>query len=40
VILVNKWDLVEKETMSTRDYEEKIREELMPFDVPILLFLQ
>jgi GTP-binding protein len=30
-----------KETMSTRDYEEKIREELMPFtDVPILLFLQ
>mgnify|MGYP000087157209 CR=1 FL=1 len=37
VILVNKWDLVEKETMSTRDYEEKIREELMPFtDVPIL----
>jgi GTP-binding protein len=25
VILVNKWDLVEKETMSTRDYEEKTR---------------
>ena len=37
VILVNKWDLVEKDTMSTRDYEEKIRRELMPFvDVPIL----
>ena len=37
VILVNKWDLVEKETMSTRDYEAKIREELQPFtDVPIL----
>jgi GTP-binding protein len=37
VILVNKWDLVEKETMTTRDYEEKIRKELMPFtDVPIL----
>ena len=37
VILVNKWDLVEKETMSTRDYEVKIREELKPFtDVPIL----
>ena len=37
VILVNKWDLVEKDTMSTRDYEEKIREELKPFtDVPIL----
>jgi GTP-binding protein len=25
VILVNKWDLVEKETMSTRDYEERIK---------------
>jgi GTP-binding protein len=37
VILVNKWDLVEKETMTTRDYERKIREELQPFtDVPIL----
>ncbi|WP_330444377.1 ribosome biogenesis GTPase Der [Flavobacterium sp. C4GT6] len=37
VILVNKWDLIEKDTMSTRDYEKKIREELQPFnDVPIL----
>ncbi|HBK83284.1 MAG TPA: ribosome biogenesis GTPase Der [Flavobacterium sp.] len=37
VILVNKWDLVEKDTMSARDYERKIREELQPFtDVPIL----
>jgi GTP-binding protein len=37
VILVNKWDLVEKDTMSTRDYEAKIRKELEPFtDVPIL----
>jgi GTPase len=37
VILVNKWDLVEKDTMTTRDYEVKIREELQPFtDVPIL----
>ncbi|MEC4005910.1 ribosome biogenesis GTPase Der [Flavobacterium sp. SUN052] len=37
VILVNKWDLVEKDTMSTRDYENKIREQLMPFvDVPII----
>jgi len=37
VILVNKWDLVEKDTMSTRDYELKIRQELQPFtDVPIL----
>jgi GTPase len=37
IILVNKWDLIEKDTMSTRDYENKIREELQPFtDVPIL----
>lgn len=37
VILVNKWDLVEKDTMSTRDYEAKIRKELEPFtDVPII----
>lgn len=37
VILVNKWDLIEKDTMSTRDYEAKIREELKPFtDVPII----
>ena len=37
VILVNKWDLIEKDTMSTRDYEKKIREELQPFnDVPVL----
>ena len=37
VILVNKWDLVEKDTMSTKDYEVKIREQLEPFtDVPIL----
>lgn len=37
VILVNKWDLVEKDNYSTKEYEAKIREELMPFtDVPIL----
>ncbi|HSD14899.1 MAG TPA: ribosome biogenesis GTPase Der, partial [Flavobacterium sp.] len=37
VILVNKWDLVEKDTMSARDYEARIRKELEPFtDVPIL----
>src|SRR5690554_769521 len=37
VILVNKWDLVEKDTMSTKQYEEKIRKEIEPFtDVPIL----
>ena len=37
VILVNKWDLVEKETNTMRDYEAQIREEIAPFtDVPIL----
>ncbi|UUV21915.1 ribosome biogenesis GTPase Der [Paenimyroides aestuarii] len=37
VILVNKWDLVEKDTMTSFDYEKKIREEIAPFtDVPIL----
>lgn len=37
IILVNKWDLVEKDTMTARDYERKIREEIAPFtDVPIL----
>lgn len=37
VILVNKWDLVEKETNTVRDFEKKIREAMEPFvDVPIL----
>ncbi|NKI31765.1 ribosome biogenesis GTPase Der [Croceivirga thetidis] len=37
VILVNKWDLVEKETNSVRDYTKKIKEACEPFvDVPII----
>lgn len=37
VILVNKWDLVEKDTMTTKMYEAKIREQIAPFtDVPII----
>ena len=37
VILVNKWDLVEKDQKSTKEYEEIIRERIAPFkDVPIL----
>lgn len=37
VILVNKWDLVEKDHTSTIEYEKKIREAIKPFDdVPIL----
>ncbi|CAM1342535.1 GTP-binding protein [Tenacibaculum lutimaris] len=37
VILVNKWDLVEKETNTMRDFEAKIRQTIAPFtDVPII----
>jgi GTP-binding protein len=37
VILVNKWDLVEKDTHSAKKMEEAIKEKLAPFkDVPIL----
>lgn len=37
VILVNKWDLVEKETKTAREFEMAIRERLEPFsDVPIV----
>ena len=37
VVLVNKWDLVEKNTHSTKKMAEEIRERLAPFvDVPIL----
>ncbi len=37
VVVVNKWDLIEKTTNSTKEYEEKIREKLAPFrDVPIV----
>lgn len=37
VVLVNKWDLIEKDHTTMLAYEEKIREELAPFnDVPII----
>lgn len=37
VLLVNKWDLVEKETNTARDYEKELKSRLAPFsDVPIL----
>jgi GTPase len=37
VVLVNKWDLVEKETNTARDYEKQLKQRLAPFtDVPIL----
>jgi GTP-binding protein len=37
VILVNKWDLVDKETNTAKAFEEAIREKIAPFtDVPII----
>ena len=37
VVLVNKWDLIEKETNTARDYEKQLKEKLAPFtDVPII----
>jgi GTP-binding protein len=37
VVLVNKWDLVEKDTMTSVEYEAKLRNDLAPYnDVPIL----
>ncbi len=37
VILVNKWDLVEKDTSSVKEYTKRIKEVISPFtDVPIL----
>ncbi len=37
VVVVNKWDLMEKETNTARDFEQNIRQKMAPFtDVPIL----
>ena len=37
IILVNKWDVVEKETNTARDYEKALKQKLEPFkDVPIM----
>ncbi|MFZ9388965.1 MAG: ribosome biogenesis GTPase Der, partial [Chitinophagaceae bacterium] len=37
VLLVNKWDLVSKETNTARDFERELKQKLAPFsDVPIL----
>ncbi|GAA4813814.1 ribosome biogenesis GTPase Der [Litoribaculum gwangyangense] len=37
VILVNKWDLVEKDHKSVKEYEKAIRQQMEPFtDVPII----
>jgi len=37
VILVNKWDLIDKETNTSKDYTNAIKEKIKPFtDVPII----
>lgn len=37
VILVNKWDLVDKETNTARDLEQKLKDRIAPFnDIPII----
>ncbi|WP_224491529.1 ribosome biogenesis GTPase Der [Robertkochia flava] len=37
VILINKWDLVDKETNTMRDFENHIRKQIEPFtDVPVI----
>jgi GTP-binding protein len=37
VVVVNKWDLVEKETNSSRDYAVKLKERFAPFtDLPVI----
>ncbi len=37
VLLVNKWDLAEKETNTAKEYEAKLKQKLKPFsDIPIL----
>jgi GTP-binding protein len=37
VILINKWDLIEKETNTMRDFEAEVRRQIAPFtDVPIV----
>ncbi|WP_129716149.1 ribosome biogenesis GTPase Der [Pedobacter sp. SYP-B3415] len=37
VILVNKWDLIEKNNKTVKEFEEQIREKIAPFtDVPIV----
>ena len=37
VVLVNKWDLMEKSTNTARDYEKQLKEKLAPFtDIPVI----
>ncbi len=39
VILVNKWDLVEKETSTTKEFEQRIRKQIEPFTDVSIIFI-
>ena len=39
IILVNKWDLIEKETNTMRDFDAKVRREIAPFTAVPILFI-
>jgi len=39
VVLVNKWDLIEKETNTARDYEKVLKDKLAPFTDVHVLFI-
>ncbi len=39
VVLVNKWDTVEKETNTARDYEKRLKEKIAPFNDVHVLFI-
>ncbi|MGB0864483.1 MAG: ribosome biogenesis GTPase Der [Saprospiraceae bacterium] len=39
VLLINKWDLVKKETNTARDYEARVREKIAPFSDVDILFI-
>ena len=40
VVLVNKWDLMEKETNTARDFEQEMKKKMAPFvDLPIVFIL-
>ena len=39
VILVNKWDLVEKETSTTKEFEQRIRKQIEPFTDVTIIFI-
>jgi GTP-binding protein len=39
VVVINKWDLVEKQTNTARDYEKQLKEKLAPFNDVHILFV-